>query len=158
MSSNAGERDVARRMGFGRKSPRLQLPRTEPAGSTAQSLAAILGMRSGTSAAFVGVRDPGVGPPDSYSAGRVSKSPPLRPVDVIVYQCDSTFGLRRIREFVPLVKHGGVLWVLWPHGQSHITEGHIRRTGLAAGMTDVALVGVSDRLSGMKLVHGRGER
>ena len=154
MSSNAGERDVARRMGFGRPRPKLQVAPSEARISSGKTLLETLGIRSGMKTALVGVSDPQVKPTDSYSAFRSTASIPLRPVDVVVYQAESTFALRRIRELVPLVKQGGALWVLWPRSQSHITDNHVQRSGLAAGMIDVGAVTVSDRLTGLKFVHG----
>lgn len=157
MSGNADERDVARRMGFGRPRPPLPLPLGGGPLGASKTLLEILGVRSGLKAAFVGVRDPHLRAAGSSSALRTASVPP-RPVDVIVYQVDNAFALRRIGDLVPLVKHGGALWVLWPQDQSHIKEGHVQRSGLAAGMIDVANVGVSERLSGMKFIHGQQGR
>ncbi len=157
MSSNAGERDVARRMGFGRR-PTFSLGSVPQTGGSSRSLLDTLGVRSGMKAALVGVHDPQIGPTPSNAAMRSSNSLPLRPVDVLVFQVESTFALRRLRELAPLVKHGGALWVLWPREQSHISENHIQRSGAAAGLIDVAAIAVSDRLGGVKFVHGRNER
>ncbi len=124
---------------------------------TSKTLLETLGVRSGLKAALVGVNDPQLRVSPSYAAVRVS-SAPRRPVDVVVYQAESAFALRRVRELVPLVKPGGALWVLWPRDQSHITENHVQRSGLAVGLIDVAAIGVSDRLAGLKFAHGRKER
>ena len=158
MSSNAGERDVARRMGFGRPRPRLQFSAPQERLGVPTSLIETLGIRSGMKAAFVGVTDTQLRSSDLFGPVGGSTAPPLRPVDVIVFQAGTPFALRRIHELASLVKEGGALWVLWPRDQSHITEGHVRRSGLAAGLVDVAVTGVSDRLSGLKFIHSRRVR
>lgn len=158
MSSNAGERDVARRMGFGRPRPRLPLSSGGESNGSPKTLLDKLGVRSGMQAAFVGVTDPHLTPLRWHSPVRMSATAPPHPVDVIVYQAENTFALRRVRELAPYVKQGGALWVLWPRDQSHINEGHVQRSGTAAGLIDVAAIGVSDRLAGLKFVHKRRER
>lgn len=158
MSSNASERDVARRMGFGRPRPKLPAPAIEPRLVGEKPLLDTLGVRSGMKAALVGVTDPHLRSSATYSATRSSSMMPTRPVDVVVLQAESMFALRRVRELAPFVKPGGALWVLWPRGKSHITESHVQRSGLAAGMLDVAAVGVTDRLAGLKFVHRSRER
>ena len=158
MSSNAGERDVARRMGFGRPRPQLQFSLPASKRDPSRSLLDILGVRSGQKAVLVGVSAAHLPAAGAYSAVRSSPSAPLRPVDVIIYQVSSAFGLRRVRELSALVKEGGALWVLWPHGEAHITRNHVQSSGLAVGMVDVALVGVSEQLTALKFVHGRKEQ
>lgn len=158
MSSNAGERDVARRMGFSRPRPRLESSLRSTGPDAPGSLLQVLGIRSGQKAALVGVSEQHLLPSGSYSPIHSSTSAPLRQVDVIVYQVANAFALRRVRELAPLVRDGGALWVLWPRDETHITQNHVQRSGLAAGMVDVAAVGVSDQLAGLKFVHGRRER
>ena len=109
-------------------------------------------------AAFVGVTDPHLTPLRWQSPVRLSPSLPAHPVDVVVFQAENTFALRRVRELAPYVRQGGALWILWPRDQSHITEGHVQRSGAAAGFIDVGALGVSDRLAGLKFVHRRKER
>lgn len=158
MSNNAGERDVARRMGFGRPRPRLEILSRGTGSEAPRSLLEVLGVRSGQKAAFIGVGEQHVRPSGSRSPIHSSTSAPLHPVDVIVYQVANAFALRRIRELAPFVKDGGALWVLWPRGESHITQNHVQRSGLTAGLVDIAAVGISDQLAALKFVHGRGGR
>jgi hypothetical protein len=156
VSSNAGERDIARRMGFARPRPKLQFTPGPRSGQSA-SLLELLGVKRGQRAALVGVSGSHLSSPQSYSQVRSLGAAPSHPVDVIVYEVGSTFGLRRVRELASLVKKGGALWILWPQGAGHISQSHVQRSGLAAGMVDVALVGVSDELAALKFIHGRDQ-
>jgi hypothetical protein len=158
VSSNAGERDVARRMGFARPRPKLHFTPSAVAADTSSSLLDFLGVRRGQKAALIGISRSHLPSLGSRSNVQRSVSTPLHPVDVIVYQVGSTFGLRRVCELAALVKDGGALWVLWPQGETHITQNHVQKSGLAAGMVDVGIVGVSEELAALKFVHGQQER
>lgn len=158
MSSNAGEKDVAHQMGFGRPRPRLEILSRGTGSEAPRSLLEVLGVRSGQTATFIGLGEQHLRPSGSRSPIHSSTSAPLHPVDVIVYQVANAFGLRRIRELAPLVKDGGALWVLWPKGESHMTLNHVQRSGIAAGLVDVAAVGISDQVAALKFVQGRRAR
>lgn len=157
MSNNAGERDVARRMGFGRPRPRLS-GSPDPAHVAGNGLFEKLGVRLGMLATFVGVTDPQLVHLKARAPVRVSSAGPMRPVDVIIFQAESSFALRRVRELAPFLKNGGALWVLWPRDQSHMTESHVQKAGAVAGLTDVMGVAVSERLAGLKFVQRHQER
>ena len=145
-------------MGFGRPRPKLPFHSgDEPPGSP-QALLDKLGVRSGMKVAFVAVTDPHLTPLRWHSPVRASATNPTQPVDVVVYQAENTFALRRVRELAAYVKQGGALWVLWPRDQGHITESHVQRSGISAGFVDVAAIGVSDRLAGLKFVRRRSNR
>lgn len=151
VTENARERDVARQMGFGGSRSPLPLDGGTPLSNP--PVVEKLGLRPGLRVALIGVNDPGLGSLRSANAGRISAMMPLEPVDVIVYQVESPFGLRRIGELAGMVKRGGVLWVLWPTTGRQIAGSHVERAGNAAGLKCTWTTTVSGRLSGMKFIH-----
>jgi tRNA(Met) C34 N-acetyltransferase TmcA len=78
---------------------------------------------------------------------------PPEPVDAIIFQAERTYDLRRVAELTKQVRHGGVLWVLWPTTERRVSEAHVERAGNAAGMTRTRITGVTGRFTGMKFIH-----
>lgn len=113
----------------------------------------MLCLRSGMRIALIGVTDPAIMHLHGGATLQASSMVPLEPVDVIVYQVESPFALRRVSELSKLVKSRGALWVLWPSNGRHITANHIERVCTAAGMTGTWEASVTGRLSGMKFIH-----
>ncbi len=151
MGDESKEREVARRYGFARPKPLIPF---EPLDSSAQAtVSERLGLRSGSRVALIGVTDPGVAGLKGGSSLQVSSMIPLEPVDVIIYQAESPFALRRVSELTKLVKPRGVLWVLWPNKGRHLTKDHVERACFATGMTCTWTTGVTGRLAGMKFIH-----
>lgn len=46
----------------------------------------------------------------------------------------------------------GAVWVIWPKGQKHLNENHVRAAAAANGLTDVKVVRFSETHSALKLV------
>lgn len=145
------ERDVARRLGFVR--PRSSLP-LEPLPPAAESsVIRRMGLRPGSRVALVAVTDPSIAALKNGSSLQVSSMVPFEPVDVIIYQADAPFALRRLGELARLVKPRGVLWVLSPANGRHLTRSHVERACSAVGMTCTWSTGITGRLIGMKFIH-----
>jgi hypothetical protein len=153
MSSNPQERDVARHLGFGRPRPKLPLPSTLDPTHALSPIFDKLGMNGDGRVAFVGVTDPVLANLRAGAGSRITATVPREPVDVIVYQAESAFALRRIGQLAPLVKRKGCLWVVWPRSHGGINESHIQRTGVAAGLVDVQAVNITPRLVGLKFIR-----
>jgi len=158
MSRNARERDVARSFGFDR--PRLRLPivPTDESARPARELVDRLGVRAGMRVALLGVDDVELRRVAAGRTSRVTTMAPRGPVDLIVYQADTIFALRRLGEFAQAITPAGALWVLWPRGQEQIKQAHVQRAGLGAGLVDTKITSVSERLSGLKFVHRLADR
>lgn len=150
MPTNPNERDIARSFGFGRKLP---TPSSRVGDGRPESLYARLGIRPGTSVALVGVDDRLAATWRADSVARISSLMPREPVEVLVYQAESVWALRRISELARLVRQGGALWVLWPSGQGHITASHVHRAGITAGLVDKQSTQLSARLMAMKFTR-----
>jgi hypothetical protein len=155
MSSNPQERDVARHMGFGRPRPKLPLPVHASAEGSASPFLEKLGARAGGRVAFIGVTDPSLVALRTGMGSRITAGVPREQVDAIVYQIDSSFALRRLREFSSLVKLTGCLWVVWPRNHGQIDAAHVQRSGIAAGLVDIQALNVAPRLVGLKFIHPR---
>jgi hypothetical protein len=154
LGDESKERDVARRYGFARPRPLVPLVSFEPLDPSAlATISQRLGLRSGSRVALVGVSDPGIASLKSGTSLQVSSMVPPEPVDVIIYQAESPFALRRVSELSKLVKPRGVLWVLWPNNGRHLTKDHVERACSLTGMTCTWTTGVTGRLSGMKFIH-----
>lgn len=156
MSSNADEKDLARRMGFGPR-PRSAF-RTDRPASPSSSLFDKLEVRSGMTVSLVGITDPEISSARRDGASRVWPRLVSEPVDVVVFQAESPFALTRVTELAHRVKPGGTLWVLWPRDQGHMTENHVRRSAGFNGLVDVGTVEVTGRLRGMRFVSRHRER
>ena len=65
-------------------------------------------------------------------------------------------------KFAAALADEGILWISWPKRTSgvatEITEGIIRRAGLAAGLVDVKVCAVDEVWSGLKLVRRMRDR
>lgn len=151
MGDGSKEREVARRLGFGR--PKSPIPFEPHEASAGASVIERLGLRSGSRVAMIGVTDPAVLGLRHGTSLQVSAMVPHEPVDVIIFQVESAFALRRMSELAKLVAPRGVFWVLWPSNGRHLTRNHVERACIAAGMTCTLTVGVTGRLSGMKYIH-----
>lgn len=58
-----------------------------------------------------------------------------------------------------LVLNGAHLWIVYRKGKGHpINESDVRDTGLAAGIVDVKIAAVSERLTGLKFVRRKTAR
>ncbi len=102
---------------------------------------------------MIGVTDPAAVVPRNGRPAHGSATVPREPVDVIIYQVESSFDLRRISELSKFVAPGGALWVLFPSTGRNLSPSHIERSCTAAGMTRTLTSGVSGELSGMKFIH-----
>jgi hypothetical protein len=158
MSENPRERDIARRFGFAR--PRPLFPGIPEADGVqpARSVIDRLGVRPGMRVALVGVDDPDLPRLVGERTQKTTTMAPHSAVDMVIYQAEGTFALQRLSELSRSVSDSGALWVLWPRGQEHIRQTHVQRAGSAAGLVDIKMASVTDRLSGLKFIHRRANR
>ncbi len=66
--------------------------------------------------------------------------------------------LKRLRELQKSIIPAGAVWVVWPKGQPHIKEDHVRAAALASGLVDVKVCAFSKTLSALKLMIPRAKR
>ena len=75
--------------------------------------------------------------------------------DVIIACCNTRAELESAfdRSLKP-VAEGAALWIVYKKGKGYaINEADVRQTGLAAGIVDVKVAAVSDKLTGLKFVR-----
>jgi hypothetical protein len=158
MCDNSRECQAARRHGFATKPRyRVEAPGSasvRPPGSALDRL----GISSGMRVALVGTCDEDVVRLVREATTNVTSMLPREPVDVLVYQADGVFALRRLAELMSCIQRDGTLWILWPRGDSGIGQSHVRHAGLDAGMVDVMVASISERLSGLKFVYRLRDR
>lgn len=78
--------------------------------------------------------------------------------DLIFFGVADPAPLRRLRELRRHLQPAGAIWVVWPRGQAHIKEDHVRAAALACGLVDVKVCAFSQTLSALKLMIPRGQR
>lgn len=78
--------------------------------------------------------------------------------DIVFFFVDDVSQLKRLRELQRSIVPAGAVWVVWPKGQPHIKEDHIRAAAPSANLVDVKVCAFSDTLSALKLMIPRAKR
>lgn len=66
--------------------------------------------------------------------------------------------LKRVKSLAALLSGAAALWIVYPKGQTSITESHVRSSGLQAGLTDVKVTRFSDTHTALKFVIPKSKR
>ena len=110
-----------------------------------------LGVKPGQVVSVLGVADAGflrdAGTRAELSVGRLRKRSNLA---FLGAETQST--LKRLAVLRDAIARDGGIWVVWPKGQPHIKEDHVRAAGKDAGLVDVKVVAFSPTHSALKLV------
>jgi hypothetical protein len=117
-----------------------------------------LGVKAGQRVSVVGLDDDGVLGQLRARAADVSLGRARPDSDIVFAQIASKAQLARLDRLRRALKPNGAIWTLWTKGQKELTENHVRAAALSAGLVDVKVVSISDRLSGLKLVIPLAER
>jgi hypothetical protein len=72
--------------------------------------------------------------------------------DLIFLGADSAKDLDRLRALQKSIKPNGAIWVVYPKGQKHITEGGVFAAGKQAGLVDVKVASFSPTHTALKFV------
>src|SRR5678815_4320493 len=81
----------------------------------------------------------------AFATGRPGKD-----ADVILLRADSERELARLAALERTIRRNGMIWVVWPKGQPHIKEDHVRGAALRQGLVDVKVCAFSPTLSALK--------
>jgi hypothetical protein len=111
-----------------------------------------LGVKEDQTVSVLGVADEEFWKSLLQRTANVFKGTPGTDSDYIFLQVETSPELRQIADLEPFLKRNGGIWVIWPKGQPHIKEDHVRAAALEARLVDVKVVSFSERLSGLKLV------
>ena len=72
--------------------------------------------------------------------------------DIVFYSAESKDALAGVEPLIPTIKRNGAIWVVYPKGKKHVTEGDVMAAGKEAGIVDVKIVSFSDTHSALKFV------
>jgi hypothetical protein len=82
----------------------------------------------------------------------VARGRPKKDTDLVFVAMSEPADLARLKALRAAIKANGAIWVVWPKGRKTFREDDVRAAGPGAGLVDVKVVGVSDVLSGLKMV------
>jgi hypothetical protein len=117
-----------------------------------------LGVKAGMTVSAIGVRDPQFLRDAPARAGTFSPGRARRGSDLIFLGAPTRAALARLGGLRDTIRPDGGIWVVWPRGQAHIKEDHVRAAGKAAGLVDVKVVAFSATHSALKLVIPTAKR
>jgi len=72
--------------------------------------------------------------------------------DIIFLAADQPQTLEQLRDLSRAIKRNGAIWVVYPKGQKHITEGAVFAAGKRAGLVDVKVASFSATHTALKFV------
>lgn len=72
--------------------------------------------------------------------------------DMIFLAADTTDDLSHMRALQASLKPNGAIWVIYPKGQKHITEGGVFAAGKQAGLVDIKVASFSRTHTALKFV------
>jgi hypothetical protein len=88
----------------------------------------------------------------------VSKGKVATETEWIFFAADSTQDLSALPKISKSMEGAAPLWIVYPKGQKHITEGDVLATGRKAGLKDVKVVGFSATHTALKFVIPLSQR
>jgi hypothetical protein len=83
---------------------------------------------------------------------------PRKGSDLVFLFASRPGDLGRLPALGRAIAPAGAVWVVWPKGQPELKEDHVRAAAREAGLVDVKVASVSERLSGLKLMIPRARR
>ena len=72
--------------------------------------------------------------------------------DCVFLRADTKKQLTQVAKIADEMLGAVALWVIYPKGQQHITEGDVLSAGRKAGLTDIKVVGFSPTHTALKFV------
>jgi hypothetical protein len=91
-------------------------------------------------------------------AGSVSKDKVAADADTVFVAADSPKELAQIAKVAKSLNGATALWIVYPKGQTSITENDVIATGRQAGLKDVKVVGFSATRTALKFVIPLSDR
>lgn len=83
----------------------------------------------------------------------------------LTFQTSATALERRLPTLIERTEQAGMIWVCWPKKtarqlgyQTDLSDGEVRRIGLAAGVVDVKVCAIDEIWSGLKFVRRLADR
>ena len=110
-----------------------------------------LGIKPESSVEVIGVTDRGF---LSELAARTKHK--AAPHNFILFGVEGVEALSGLAALRKKLAPQGAIWVVWPKGQKHIKEDHVREAAIAQGLVDVKVCAFSETHSALKLCVRRG--
>jgi hypothetical protein len=117
-----------------------------------KSLIDKLGVNAGMRVSVLAIHDDGFRRDLANRTGDVAENRVAKASDLIFLGAERTEALDRLRELSRSLKPNGALWVVYPKGQKHITEGGVFAAGKRAGLVDVKVASFSPTHTALKFV------
>ena len=136
-------------------SPKAKGSRSAPApqvGYSKRSRLDKLGVKPDMRVALIGLDDAAFRRELRARTTNIAEGRPKPESEMILFAIDGTAPLERLATLQRSIQRNGVIWVVWPKGQKHITEDMIRRAAISHGLVDIKVMAFSEILSGLKLV------
>jgi len=117
-----------------------------------KSLLDKLGVKPGAAVSILGVTDVDFRKELAERTPEISESEPRKDSDLIVLGAEHKEALVRLKSIASFLKKSGALWIVYPKGQSHITENDVLTAGKKTGLVDVKVVSFSATHTALKFV------
>ena len=117
-----------------------------------KSLVDKLGVKAGMRASVLGISD------DSFFRDLKSRTSDVvggkgaKESDLIFFGAERSEALEKFPALARLLNPNGAIWVVYPKGQTHITEAGVRAAGKSAGLVDVKVASFSATHTALKFV------
>jgi len=115
-----------------------------------------LGIKPGTRVSLIGFENQDeefVKEIESTKAVMTSaENEPMKDCDCIFLRIDTKKQLAQVAKIAKEMLGAVALWVIYPKGQQHITEGDVLSAGRKVGLTDIKVVGFSPTHTALKFV------
>jgi hypothetical protein len=115
-----------------------------------------LGIKPGTRVSLIGCENDDeefVKELQSAKAVMISaENKPTKDCDCIFLRIDTNKQLTQVAKIARGMLGAVALWIIYPKGQQHITEGDVLSAGRKAGLTDIKVVGFSPTHTALKFV------
>jgi hypothetical protein len=117
-----------------------------------------LGAKPGMRVSVLGVLDKSFWSELEARTESISDGQAQKDSELIFFVVNDASELKKLRELQKAIVPAGAIWVVWPKGQPHIKEEHIRAAASSANLVDVKVCAFSDARSALKLMIPRAKR
>jgi hypothetical protein len=117
-----------------------------------KSLVDKLGVKAGFRVAILGVKDAGFRRDLETRTRDIVEGKTARDSDLVFFGAERAEELKELRRLQKALKPNGAIWVVYPKGQTQITENDVLAEGKQAGLVDVKVARFSPTHTALKFV------
>ena len=111
-----------------------------------------LGVKPATRVAVVGIQNKDFWRELKARTPDVSNGKPKKDSDFIFLAAETKEALRKLKPLQNALKPNGAIWVVYPKGRKHITQGDMMAAAKKAGLVDVKICSFSETHTALKMV------